>query len=58
VADPNRYGLPRNVGIKLNDKDINRAKELMKCKCFQKRVAERKKKDAHERTQIGARRPH
>ncbi|MDP6559503.1 MAG: DNA topoisomerase IV subunit A, partial [Candidatus Binatia bacterium] len=28
-ADPEHYGLPRNVGIKLNDKDINRAKELL-----------------------------
>jgi DNA topoisomerase-6 subunit A len=36
-ADPDRYGLPRNVGIKLNDKDINRAKELMKYKWFQKK---------------------
>jgi DNA topoisomerase-6 subunit A len=36
-ADPERYGLPRNVGIKLNDKDINRAKELMKYKWFQKK---------------------
>ena len=24
-ADPDRYGLPRNAGIKLNDKDIGRA---------------------------------
>ena len=23
-ADPDRYGLPRNVGMKLNDKDIRR----------------------------------
>src|ERR671937_245240 len=36
-ADPDRYGLPRNVGIKLNDKDVNRAKELMKYKWFQKK---------------------
>jgi len=28
-ADPETYGLPRNVGIKLNDKDVNRAKELI-----------------------------
>src|SRR5829696_584171 len=35
-ADPDRYGLPRNVGIKLNDKDINRARELLKYKWFQK----------------------
>src|SRR5438874_1040459 len=27
-ADPDAYGLPRNVGIKLNDKDVSRAKEL------------------------------
>ena len=36
-ADPDRYGLPRNVGIKLNDKDINRARELLKYKLFQKK---------------------
>src|SRR5581483_8544005 len=36
-ADPDHYGLPRNVGIKLNDKDISRARELMKYKWFQKK---------------------
>ena len=36
-ADPDRYGLPRNVGIKLNDKDIGRAKELLKYRWFQKK---------------------
>jgi DNA topoisomerase-6 subunit A len=36
-ADPDRYGLPRTVGIKLNDKDINRAKELLKYRWFQKK---------------------
>src|SRR6059036_1918918 len=36
-ADPDRYGLPRNVGINLNDKDVSRAKELMKYKWFQKK---------------------
>jgi len=35
-ADPERYGLPRNVGIKLNEKDIARAKELMNYQWFQK----------------------
>jgi DNA topoisomerase VI subunit A len=35
-ADPERYGLPRNVGIKLNDKDITRAKELLNYQWFQK----------------------
>lgn len=35
-ADPERYGLPRNVGIKLNDKDIGRAKELLNYPWFQK----------------------
>jgi DNA topoisomerase-6 subunit A len=35
--DPERYGLPRNVGIKLNDKDIGRAKELMNYPWFQKK---------------------
>ena len=29
-ADPDRYGLPRTVGIKLNDKDVSRARELMR----------------------------
>ena len=36
-ADPDRYGLPRNVGIKLNDKDIARAKEIMRYRWFQKK---------------------
>ena len=36
-TDPDRYGLPRNVGIKLNDKDVNRARELLKYKWFQKK---------------------
>ena len=35
-ADPERYGLPRNVGIKLNEKDTARAKELMNYKWFKK----------------------
>jgi DNA topoisomerase VI subunit A len=35
-ADPERYELPRNVGIKLNEKDIARAKELLNYKWFQK----------------------
>src|SRR5215469_7775436 len=35
-ADPETYGLPRNVGIKLNEKDIARAKELMNYQWFQK----------------------
>ena len=35
-ADPERYELPRNVGIKLNEKDIARAKELMNYQWFQK----------------------
>ncbi|HEX9758399.1 MAG TPA: DNA topoisomerase IV subunit A [Nitrospiria bacterium] len=35
-ADPERYGLPRNVGIKLNDKDIARARELLNYSWFQK----------------------
>ncbi|MCP9447096.1 MAG: DNA topoisomerase IV subunit A [Nitrospira sp.] len=35
-ADPDRYGLPRNVGIKLNDKDVARAKELMNYQWFKK----------------------
>ena len=36
-ADPEEYGLPPNVGIKLNDKDITRAKELMNYPWFQKK---------------------
>ena len=36
-ADPEEYDLPRNVGIKLNDKDISRAKELMNYAWFQKK---------------------
>ncbi len=36
-ADPEQYGLPRNVGIKLNDKDINRARELLNYPWFQKK---------------------
>ena len=35
--DPEKYGLPRNVGIKLNDKDVSRAKELMNYPWFQKK---------------------
>src|ERR687887_1663109 len=37
-ADPDHYGLPRNVGIKLNDKDVARAKELTKYRWFQKKA--------------------
>jgi len=36
-ADPERYELPRNVGIKLNDKDVSRAKELLNYAWFQKK---------------------
>src|SRR5215467_6943842 len=36
-GDPDRYGLPRNVGIKLNDKDVGRAKELLRYRWFQKK---------------------
>jgi DNA topoisomerase-6 subunit A len=36
-ADPETYALPRNVGIKLNDKDIGRARELLKYRWFQKK---------------------
>jgi DNA topoisomerase VI subunit A len=35
-ADPEAYELPRNVGIKLNDKDVSRAKELLNYRWFQK----------------------
>jgi DNA topoisomerase-6 subunit A len=36
-VDPDTYGLPRNVGIKLNDKDIGRAKELLRYRWFHKK---------------------
>ena len=36
-GDPETYGLPRNVGIKLSDKDISRAKELLNYRWFQKK---------------------
>src|SRR5215813_166527 len=36
-ADPEKYGLPRNVGIKLNDKDVARAKELLSYTWFNKK---------------------
>ena len=36
-ADPEAYELPRNVGIKLNDKDVARAKELLNYTWFQKK---------------------
>ena len=36
-ADPEAYELPRNVGIKLNDKDVSRAKELLNYNWFQKK---------------------
>ena len=36
-ADPEAYGLPRNVGIKLNDKDTARARELLGYTWFQKK---------------------
>ncbi|HET6370035.1 MAG TPA: DNA topoisomerase VI, partial [Nitrospiria bacterium] len=35
-ADPEHYGLPRNVGIKLNEKDVTRARELLNYPWFQK----------------------
>ena len=36
-SDPDTYGLLRSVGIKLNDKDVSRAKELTKYRWFQKK---------------------
>jgi DNA topoisomerase-6 subunit A len=36
-ADPERYQLPRNVGIKLNEKDSSRARELLRYAWFQKK---------------------
>jgi DNA topoisomerase-6 subunit A len=35
-ADPERYELPRNVGIKLNEKDTTRARELLNYRWFHK----------------------
>lgn len=35
--DPETYGLPRNIGIKLNEKDVTRAKEIMAYPWFQKK---------------------
>src|SRR5437773_1037808 len=37
-ADPERYKLPRNVGIKLNDKDNSRVKELINYEWFHKKT--------------------
>src|SRR5437762_2753322 len=36
-GDPESYGLPRNDGIKLNDKDIARAREVVSYTWFQKK---------------------
>jgi DNA topoisomerase-6 subunit A len=36
-GDPEAYQLPRNVGIKLNDKDVARAKELLNYAWFAKK---------------------
>src|SRR5216117_3434983 len=36
-ADPEAYKLPRNVGIKLNEKDVSRAKELLNYNWLQKK---------------------
>lgn len=36
--DAQKFDLPRNVGIKLNDKDINRAKELLAYPWFQQKA--------------------
>ena len=33
-ADPDAYGLPRNVGIKLNDKVISRVREVLEYRLF------------------------
>ena len=56
-ADPDHYGLPRNVGIKLNDKDIGRAKELLKYRWFQKKPWQDEiKRMLGERPQVRARR--
>jgi DNA topoisomerase-6 subunit A len=36
-SDPETFALPRNVGIKLNDKDVARAKEILNYPWFQKK---------------------
>ncbi len=36
--DPEEFGLPRTVGIKLNDKDVARAREILNYPWFQKKV--------------------
>jgi len=36
-ADPDRYGLSRNAGITLKDKDVSRSKGLLKYRWFQKK---------------------
>ena len=57
-ADPEAYGLPRNVGIKLNDKDIARARELLDYTWFQKKGwQEEIKRMLVERAQVRAGRP-
>ena len=35
--DPEKHKMPRNLGIKLKDNDISRAKELMAYRWFQKK---------------------
>src|SRR5919106_1573737 len=35
--DPDEFGLPRTVGIKLNDKDVARAREILNYPWFQKK---------------------
>ncbi len=39
--DPERHKLPRNVGIKLNEKDVSRAKEILAYPWFQKKEWQR-----------------
>ena len=57
-ADPDAYGLPRTVGIKLNDKDMGRAKELLKYRWFQKKPWQDEiKRMLGERPQVRAGRP-
>jgi DNA topoisomerase VI subunit A len=36
-GDPEEFGLPRTVGIKLNDKDITRAREILNYPWFHKK---------------------
>jgi len=55
-SDADTYGLPRNVGIKLNDKDVSRAKELIQLPLVpEEGMAGRDQADARDGSQVRAR---